>query len=285
MPTLKELRIRVQSLKNTRKITSAMKMVSASKLKKAKDAEAKTRPYIEKINEVLGRLSGSLDNLDNPLLEVRNVKRTRYVLFSSDRGLCAGFNNNLFKFFIRECSSTETPFDVSTVGKKINASISKQELDMVQYYQDAASNPTFLNAQAISHDLISDFTSGKVDRVVLVYNKFISTLTQKPTMLQLLPFAVSIPENEEVAQQVDYLFEPGREDILNELLPKQISIQIYKSLLDNAVGEHAARMAAMDGATNNADDLISTLTIKLNRARQAAITTELTEIVSGAEAL
>lgn len=282
-----------------------MKMVAASKLKRAKDASARTQPYINKLNEILCRLSSCLDNINNPLLDNREVKHTRYLVITSDRGLCGGFNNNLLKYFKRRIAECETEYDVCTIGKKANDVIKKLDCGVTKYYEETAANPVFPEAQLIAQEASSDFLTGKTDRVVLIYNKFVSSLTQRPMELPLLPYSAPLPDEENSEdkkdkesdkgkgnnadekdnQNVDYLFEPDKEPLLNELLPKQISIRVFQALLDNAIGEHAARMTAMDSATNNANDLISTLTVQMNRARQAAITTELTEIISGAEAL
>jgi len=289
MATLKELRIRLKSLKNTRKITSAMKMVSASKLKKSKDASLKTKPYIEKLNAVLNRVIGSVESVQNPFLESRPNPKTRYILFSSDRGLCGGFNNNLLKYFLKQQRLQENNFEICTIGKRVYDGIQKSSFNVHKNYEGFASNPVIEAAKTVSEDFISDFLTGKIDSVVLCYNKFVSTISQKPVMVPLLPFKFDSQDTSDQTETskdvIDYLFEPDAQALLKELLPKQISILLFQAMLDNSAGEHAARMTAMENATNNASDLISTLTIKMNRARQAAITTELTEIVSGAESL
>jgi len=287
MATLKELRLRIKSLKNTKKITSAMKMVSASKLKKAKIASLRTKPYIDKLNTVLNRVIGSIENLQNPFLEIRDNPRTRYILFTSDRGLCGGFNNNLIKYFNKSIKSKTGEFEICTIGKKAHDGILKSHSAIHKNYEGFASNPVFESAKIISDDCISDFKSGKIGEVVLCYNKFISTIRQTPTLTKLLPYSASDGDqnSEPSSEKIEYIFEPDKEALLREILPKQISILLFQAVLDNAAGEHAARMTAMENATNNASDLISTITIQMNRARQAAITTELTEIVSGAESL
>ncbi len=291
MATLKELRLRIKSLKNTKKITSAMKMVSASKLKKAKDNSLKTQPYIENLNDVLQRVLNSVENVNNPLLDKRDNKKTRCIVFTSDRGLCGGFNNNLVKYFKRQAKSFDTDFEIITVGKKAKDGLKKTFTQISESIEGVSASPSFEQAKKLVDSCIADFNSHKIDSVVLFYNKFVSAISQKPSHIQLLPFVRSgEPEEKESSESkektnVDYIFEPDAEKLLEQLLPKQIAIQLFQCLLDNAAGEHAARMTAMENATNNASELISSLTIQMNRARQAAITTELTEIVSGAESL
>jgi F-type H+-transporting ATPase subunit gamma len=289
MATLKELRLRIKSLKNTRKITAAMKMVSAAKLKRAKDASLQSKPYINKLNGIIDRVTKSVTNIENPLIQEREGDKTLYILFTSDRGLCGGFNNNLLKFFFKNFSVKEGD-QVSIVGKKAYEVVKKSGIEVENYYESASSDPSIVNANGICRDLTSSFLTKKVDKVVLVFNQFVSTINQVPTSFQLLPFSKedvessSTVENSD-SEDVEYIFEPNTKKLLDELLPKQISIQVYQSLLDNSAGEHAARMTAMENATQNANELTNTLTIQMNRARQAAITTELTEIVSGAESL
>ena len=288
MATLKELRIRLKSLKNTKKITAAMKMVSAAKLKRAKEASESAKPYINSLSDVLGRLSSSNQNIQNPLLESREVKHVHYIVFSSDRGLCGGFNNNLIKVFYKNLKDVDYNFSVSIVGKKANDQIKKTKMDITGFYPGMASKFSFQNAQELSDEASAKFIKGEYDKVVLVYNQFKSTINQTPTQFQLLPFE-NIKEEKAVSESIseapDYIFEPNQASLINDILPKHISIQVFQAMLDNSAGEHAARMTAMENATNNANDYIDSLSIQMNRARQAAITTELTEIVSGAESL
>jgi F-type H+-transporting ATPase subunit gamma len=254
-----------------------MKMVAASKLKRSKDAHSRTQPYILQLTEALSRLSSSEENISHPLFEVREINHTRYIVFTSDRGLCGGFNNNLIKFLLKELKNNQADYDLSIIGKRAYNICKKRGLSIHHYYEEAAVQPGFPVAQKISRDVIFDFSLHKTDRV----------MTQRPHQLQLLPYKrpVQTPQDSEAVLQTDYLFEPDKESLIRELVPKQIAIRVFQILLENAVGEHAARMTAMESATNNAMELISTLTVQMNRARQAAITTELTEIISGAEAL
>jgi len=280
MATAKELKTRVKSLNNTKKITSAMKMVSASKLKKAKDASLKSKPYIEKIKEILARVQSSQEEFKNPLLEKREQKNSLFLLFSSDRGLCGAFNNSLFKFFNEKKSIANNNFDVLVVGKKAKDYINRFNIKPIKFYEGVAAKPTFIEASQISSFAMNDFLEKKYDYIYVVYNHFVSTLSQKPTLLQLLP--IISEEKDEANKPLDYIYEPDKNKIIDHLLPKQISLQVFQCMLDNAAGEHAARMTAMESSTKNAKDLIKTLTLKMNRARQAAITTELIEVVAGA---
>lgn len=283
MATLKELRIRLVSLKNTKKITSAMKMVSASKLRKAKDSSLHIKMYMEKMQGVINRVLCSGEFLQNPLLKSRPVKKKRTIILASDRGLCGGFNNNLIKFFLNQ-NLTGQNNQVEVIGKKAYDALKKLDRWQIVYHDHLASAPKYDGARLIIEKAIADFLNEEIDELDIIYNQFISTLIQKPTKVQLLPI---IPNNENQNESIGgvYLFEPNPQKLLEEILPKQVSTLLFKAMIDNSAGEHASRMTAMDNATNNAKELISSLTIQLNRARQASITTELTEIVSGAESL
>lgn len=283
MATLKELRIRLKSLKNTRKITSAMKMVSAAKLRRAREAAQRSRPYIDKMSEVLQRLQSSSDLPEMPLLEKRDVKKTLYLVFSSDRGLCGGFNNNLFKSLYAEIKNQTVPCDVIVVGKKANEFFKRKKIPPVEYHEGLGVQPSYQSAKSIAEKAMQEFVSGTYDRVYVYFNRFVSTLTQKPTGEQLLPFEST--GEEKPAANRDYLFEPNKGEILRDIIPKQIILKVFQCMLDNSAGEHAARMTAMDNATNNAKDIIGNITVQMNRARQADITRELIEVVSGAESL
>jgi F-type H+-transporting ATPase subunit gamma len=288
MPTIKELRLRIKSLQNTSKITSAMKMVSASRLRKAQDAFNRNRPYAEKIQELLDQITASFQDLDHPLMKVREVKKVRYYVLASDRGLCGSFNNNLIKYFVRTLDKSKEVQGVG-LGRRTRDFINRSNLTGGKKYE-GQNTPSFANAAEIANQAIKDFISGEVDQVVLIYNHFRSALSQVPTHVQLLPFAKPAKKAADKAPKkegyrLDYIVEPNPGEVFNELLPQIVILQVYKSLLENAVGEHTARMTAMDSATKNTKELIGSLTLKMNRARQAAITKELIEIVSGAEAL
>jgi F-type H+-transporting ATPase subunit gamma len=289
MPTIKELRLRIKSLQNTSKITSAMKLVSASRLRKAQDAFNRNRPYAQKIQELLDQITASFQDLDHPLMKVREVRRVRYYVLASDRGLAGSFNNNLIKYFVKTLDRSKE-FQAVGLGRRTRDFINRSNLAGGKKYE-GQNTPSFANATEIAGQAIKDFIGGEVDQVVLIYNHFKSALSQVPTQVQLLPFARPAMKaaekgaRKEAGYRLDYIVEPNPAEVFAELLPQLVTIQVYKSLLENAVGEHTARMTAMDSATKNTKELIGSLTLKMNRARQAAITKELIEIVSGAEAL
>ena len=289
MAGIKELRLRIKALKNTSKITAAMKMVSAAKLKKAQDAFARTKPYAVRMEEMFQRVLATLESVDHPLLKVRDVKRTRYVVIASDRGLAGAFNNGLFRAYSRRPADAAA-VEAIGIGRRARDFIARTEGRAAT--ADLVNVPNYANAAAIAASLTRDYLEGKVDKVVLVYNNFRSVISQQPVFVPLLP--ITLPEAPaDSAAAVKgaqghkdiYFFEPDAETLFAELLPKLVELQVFRALLENAVGEHSARMTAMDNATKNTKELIGSLTLTMNRARQAAITRELIEIVSGAEAL
>ncbi len=299
MPSIKDYRLRIKSLQNTSKITSAMKMVSAARLRRAQDAYNRNKPYAQKMQELLEQVTASFQDLDHPLMKVRDVKKVRYIVIASDRGLAGGFNNNLLRFTLRTLSKGQ-PSEAIGLGRRAKDFVVRNRVaaKVAETFQSNA--PTYANAQAIAEDAIKAFTSGEVDAIYLVYNRYNSVLSQTPVQLQMLPFAKPSAKptaGKEAAKsaladasghkayRLDYIVEPGPAEVFAELLPKLVTVQILRGLLENAVGEHTARMTAMDAATKNTKELIGSLTLKMNRARQAAITKELIEIVSGAEAL
>jgi F-type H+-transporting ATPase subunit gamma len=293
MAGIKELRLRIKALKNTSKITAAMKMVSAAKLKRAQDAYTRAKPYAERMEETLDRVLSALESPEHPLLQVRDVKRTRYVVVTSDRGLAGAFNNGLLRAFARRPVDTATA-EALGVGRRARDFITRTSqdghLEAVSF--EAANTPTYANATLIANELIGDFLDGKVDRVVLVYNRFNSVISQTPVFVPLLPLAPVAPAASSATKTATktgtrdtYIFEPAEQILLADLLPRLVTLQVFRSLLENAVGEHSARMTAMDNATKNTKELIGSMSLTMNRARQAAITRELIEIVSGAEAL
>ena len=298
MPTIKELRLRIKSLQSTSKITSAMKMVSAARLRRAQDAFNRNKPYSQKMQELLDQVTASFQDLDHPLMKMREQKRVRYIVVASDRGLCGSFNNNLLKFFLRAVEPAKAN-EALGLGRRAKDFLVRN-LQLVTAAKAAevlnSNVPTYANALEIAQSAIKDFISGEVDAVYLVYNRYNSVLSQTPVQVQMLPFAtpakpkaLASAKDKTPGQahgyRLDYIVEPNPADVFAELLPKLVTIQVLRALLENAVGEHTARMTAMDAATRNTKDLIGSLTLKMNRARQAAITKELIEIVSGAEAL
>jgi len=285
MATLKDIKKRIGSLKNTGQITKAMKMVSAAKLRRAQEAIVAARPYADKMQEVLSSLASGADATANPLLEVRDSKKAGVILFTSGRGLCGGFNANLIKeaerFIRAELSGKEVL--MSFYGKKGQEHFKRRGVDAVGNYKLEVGQQGYDVATEVSTDLIKAYEAGEIDEVYVVYGKFQSAMTQIPSVEKLLPIVPE--ESADVTEAVDFLFEPDANAILADLLPKYIISQVYKAVLETAASEHGARMSAMDSASKNASEMIGKLTIQYNRARQAAITTELMDIINGAEAV
>lgn len=285
MANLKELRNRIASVSSTMQITSAMKMVSAAKLKKAQDAVTQMRPYAVKLNAVLSNVSATLDASENPFAVERTVRRVLVIPVSSNRGLCGAFNTNVFKAtraLIASYEAQGAQAEVWGVGKK--ASEPFRKLDLVTCDFNATMGAvSFAGAQEIGQKAMEAFTSGQVDAVYVVYNRFKNAAVQEVMTEQVLPIAA--PAAEGHAAQSDYLYSPSKEEILLDLIPTTIKIQVFKALLDSVASEHGARMTAMHKATDNANSMRSELRLQYNKARQAAITNEILEIVAGAEAL
>jgi F-type H+-transporting ATPase subunit gamma len=287
MPSIKEYDVKLKSLKNTQKMTKTMKMVSASKLRRAQEAQRNAMDYAARVEELIARLAASVESAAHPLLEQRPAKRALILLYTSDRGLCAGFNNNLIKFTQHWLGDNADRYpdgvDVSFCGRRGFAHF-KRRVNVKNNYEESTAVPDFLTAREIGREIRKDFEDGVYDEVYLAYNHFKSVLSQEPTLNKLLPVEANVLEGGEKVN-ADYIFEPAQEEMLKSVLPRAVYFKIYNAFLENSAGEHGARMTAMDNATNNAQDLIKTNTLRRNRARQAAITTELTEIVAGAEAL
>lgn len=285
MANLKELRNRIASVSSTMQITSAMKMVSAAKLKKAQDAVTQMRPYAVKLNAVLSNVSATLDASENPFAVERTVRRVLVLPVSSNRGLCGAFNTNVFKATRALIASYEAQgahAEVWGVGKK--ASEPFRKLDLVTCdFNATVGAVSFEGAKEIGQKVMEAFTSGQVDAVYIVYNRFKNAAVQEVMTEQVLPIAA--PAADGHAAQSDYLYTPSKEEILLDLIPTTIKIQVFKALLDSVASEHGARMTAMHKATDNANSMRSELRLQYNKARQAAITNEILEIVAGAEAL
>jgi F-type H+-transporting ATPase subunit gamma len=285
MANLKELRNRIASVSSTMQITSAMKMVSAAKLKKAQDAVTQMRPYAVKLNAVLSNVSATLDASENPFAVERTVRRVLVLPVSSNRGLCGAFNTNVYKAtraLIASYEAQGAQAEVWGVGKK--ASEPFRKLDLVTCDFNATMGAvSFAGAKEIGKKVMEAFTSGQVDAVYVVYNRFKNAAVQEVMTEQVLPIAA--PAAEGPAAQSDYLYSPSKEEILLDLIPTTIKIQVFKALLDSVASEHGARMTAMHKATDNANSMRSELRLQYNKARQAAITNEILEIVAGAEAL
>ena len=289
MPSLKEIRNRIQSVGSTMQITSAMKMVSAAKLKRAQDAITQMRPYAVKLREILGNLSSSLDMSENPLSHIREEKNVLYVAITSNRGLCGGFNNNIIKRVQVLASETKANVTVLPIGKKAkdafkNSGLLDNTNALPNDLESIYGNLTFEEVAKIGDLLMEVFAAGKFDKVVLVYNQFVNAANQIVTEEQLLPITKTELKADESAAG-DYLFEPSKEEIVLDIIPKTIRIQLFKGILDSFASEHGARMTAMHKATDNASEMQRSLKLVYNKARQAAITNEILEIVGGAEAL
>lgn len=289
MPSLKEIRNRITSVGSTMQITSAMKMVSAAKLKRAQDAITQMRPYATKLQEILGNLSATLDLSENAYSDTREVKNVLIVGITSNRGLCGGFNNNIIKKvtqLVNEEYAHANP-KVLCLGKKIKDSFKRSDAyyinDTIAPVEDIFSSLSFDNNTIIANELMRLFASKEFDKIIVVYNQFVNAATQIVRDEQFLPVVSAVQENDQSAG--DYIFEPSKEEIVTELIPKSLKIQLFKGLLDSQAAEHGARMTAMHKATDNAKELQKSLKLSYNKARQAAITNEILEIVGGAEAL
>jgi F-type H+-transporting ATPase subunit gamma len=270
-------------------ITSAMKMVSAAKLKRAQDAITQMRPYSQKLQEILSNLSATLDLSENAYSEAREVKKTLVVGITSNRGLCGGFNNNIIKrvnYLVNEELKGQE-VSVLCLGKKIRDTYKRSEAyyinDVIAPVEDIFNQLSFDNVAIIAADLMDRFKKKEFDRVVVVYNQFVNAASQNVMTEQLLPIVPTVQED--ASATGDYIFEPSKSEIVEELIPKSLKIQLFKAILDSNAAEHGARMTAMHKATDNAKDLQKSLKLSYNKARQAAITNEILEIVGGAEAL
>ena len=293
MPNLKELKNRISSVKSTRKITSAMKMVAASKLRRAQELAESSRVYADSLSFILSSLAGNTKNssdLPEILTGRENSKISLLIINSSDRGLCGGFNSNLFrnaKNWISEQQEKGKSVKIITVGKKASSFYRKTDLDVISNFDDLNSNDKQLQvSEEIKNKIMELFENNEIDEVSILFNKFVSVITQEPTYQSLIPLS-----NDEADEEVTdtssavFEFEPDKNELLEYLVPRNFLTQIYRSVLESSASEHAARMTSMDNATRNAGDMIDGLTLTYNRTRQAFITKELIEIISGAEAV
>jgi F-type H+-transporting ATPase subunit gamma len=290
MPNLKEIRNRISSVGSTMQITSAMKMVSAAKLKRAQDAIVQMRPYALKLKEILTNLSATLDLSENAFSEIRQGGKTLVVGITSNRGLCGGFNNNVVKRINQSVKTdfSENEVSVLCLGKKIRDVYKRTDRlftnDFLTEREDVYANLSFDNVSEIANELMELYKSGEFNRIYVVYNRFVNAATQKVETEQFLP--IQAPEQtDDLAATGDYIFEPSKSEIIQDLIPKSLKVQLFKAILDSNAAEHGARMTAMHKATDNASELQKSLKLSYNKARQAAITNEILEIVGGAEAL
>jgi F-type H+-transporting ATPase subunit gamma len=283
LPTLRDIQRRIRSVQSTQKITRAMKLVAAAKLRRAQERIISARPYASKMAELLGNLVSGTDGAAHPLLEQREGPRRQIVVITADKGLAGAFNSNILRRsleLVRESSAAD--LTLVLVGRKARDFYRRRPFtlkrDLVGFWDRLA----YSHACELADFFMEQYLAGEVDEVWLLYNEFRSVAVQRPVRMQLLP----IPRSEaHEAERVDYIYEPGPEEILGELLPRHVRMQVYRALMESAAGEHGARMTAMEAATSNAKEMIEVLTIQYNKARQEKITKELLDIVGGAEAL
>lgn len=290
MGNLKEIRVRIASVQSTQKITSAMKLVSAAKLRRAQNAIIGLRPYSNKLNEILANLSSSLESgAEMPLLKARTPEKVVLVVISSNRGLCGGFNSNIVKETIRVVESRyaqqaqEGNLSLICLGKKAAEQLSKR-YNVISVNEEIIETSQFSVISELAENLMGQYINKEVDKVEIIYNRFQNAATQYVQAENYLPVE-NLTVDSEKSTNNDYIFEPSREELVSELIPKILKLQLYKTLVDSVASEHGARMTSMAKATDNATEILKELKLKYNNARQAAITNELNEIVSGANAM
>ena len=283
MPSLLDIRRRIRSVKNTQQLTKAMKTVSAAKLRRAQERVVSARPYANQLRHVLSGLANRLENIEHPLLEVRPEKRLLLLMVTADRGLCGGFNSNLIRAgqnFLQQHQDVEV--QLFAAGRKGRDFFRRRNKSFAGEYTNFFSKLDVAHARDISQQLIEMYSKAETDAVYIAYNEFKSAIQQRIVVEKLLPLGTG--ELKDAPPGVDYIFEQPPQEILNRLLPRYVEIEVYRALLESAAAEHGARMAAMDTASRNAGDMIESLTLNMNRIRQAAITREIIEVVSGAGA-
>ena len=282
MASLKDIRDRIKSVKSIQKVTSAMKMVAAAKVRKAQEKMEQARPYTHALEDVIHHILPDVDRNMLNLLDIRDIKRKAYVIVSADRGLAGAFNTNIIKIAQNEIDHFgKENVDLFCIGKKSRDFFKKRNYNIVESHIEFWNELDYDNAMMIGRSVVDHFTSGKVDEIHVVYNYFINLAQQEVKSEVLLPLVY----DDEDSTTTDRLYEPSKEMLISSLVPRHLNIQIWKYLLESYASEQAARMLAMENATTNAGDMIKNLTLEFNKARQAAITTEMLEIVSGAEAL
>lgn len=282
----KEIKTKIASVQNTQKITNAMEMVAASKMRKAQDGMAASRPYATNIRNVIGHIA--LGNLEyrHPYMEEREVKRVGYIVVSTDRGLCGGLNINLFKQVLADAAkwqNQEAEVEFAVVGSKATSFFNNMGAKVSAQVSGLGDNPSLTDLVGSVQVMLKAYDDGEIDKLYIVYNKFVNTMTQEPTIDQLLPLPKS--DDEEIQHRWDYIYEPDANVLLDQLLVRYVESQVYQGVVENLACEQAARMVAMKAATDNAGDLIDDLQLVYNKARQASITQELGEIVAGAAAV
>lgn len=283
MASMREIKRRRDSIKNTQQITKAMKLVSTAKLQRARQQVNGTRPYFEKIHQTISSIITQTAGVSHPFLKKRDGNRNLYIVISSNRGLAGGYNNNVGKLVMNHSHGNEGS-KIIAIGKKGADYLRKREVEIYEEYHEILDDPNYSHALKLGQEILDLYLKDEIDNVYLAYTHFISTLQQEPRLLKVVPLSAEEFLEEGEAETI-MNFEPSPEDVLNAIIPKYVSSIIYGALKEAAASEHGARMTAMDNATSNADEMIGSLTLQYNRARQSAITQEITEIVSGAEAL
>lgn len=294
MASLKDIRKRINSVKSTRQITRAMKMVAAAKLRRSQDAIVQARPYAYRIYSILLSLAEGQEG-KHPLLVARPEKRVRLIVLAGDRGLCGSFNANIFKEaqkFLKQKEHDGVDVLLDCVGRKAYDFFKKKK-EITSYHEGILSRVTFNRTAAIAQEVLDEYKKGEFDAIYLIYNEFRSAIQQRVTVERLIPVSNKVPEgvvgirrsSGEDQHQVSHLFEPSKEKLLDEVIPRHFKVQFFRAVLESVASEHGARMSAMENATKNASEMIEGLTLEYNKARQAAITKELMEIVSGVEAM
>jgi F-type H+-transporting ATPase subunit gamma len=287
MATLRDIKKRIKAVQNTQKITKAMKMVAAAKLRKVQTRMLELRPYADKMNEVLKDLARGAEQDAHPLLVVRPRKTVEVVVISGDRGLCGAFNANILKAAqdnIGRLKNEGFGLSISAIGKKAVDLFKRREIQLRKKWTGLSGNVIFSDVLEISNDIKENYINGTFDEVILIYNEFKSMIAQRVVVKRLLPLA-PVEESEKAGERADFIYEPSMAEIFNQLLPKDVDIQVYRALLESSAAEEAARMSAMENATKNCDEMVDKLTLQFNKARQAGITKELMDIVGGVEAL
>jgi len=285
MASLRDLRKRIQTVKSTRQITKAMKMVSASKLRRSQDSLLSLRPYAYKLIGLINALKDRMGDFEHPLVSRREIKRTRLVIISSDRGLCGSYNSNIIKKaenYIKEAGLNENNCVIDFVGKKAYEYFKKRYSNIGDNYR-VDENPTYQTISYLGDKAIENYIEGDFDSLVIIYNEFKSAMSQKITVERLFP--IITPEYEDASVMDNFKYEPSKHEVLEGLLPKYVKVEVLRVLLESFASEHGARMTAMESATKNSDEMMKKLSLIYNRQRQSVITTELMEIVGGKEAL
>lgn len=284
---MRDIKRQIKSTQSTKQITKAMEMVAAAKLRRSQNAALASKPYADKLKEVVESIASSGGSVKHPMLEKRPIKRTAYVVITSDRGLAGGLNSNLLRKLaatIGEKHQSKDEYEVLVIGRKGHAYLSRRNYPIGEVITGLSDSPTFHDIKPVASAAVEGFEEGKYDEVYLVYNLFVNALSQIPTVKQLLPLDPSQLEGESASAKANYEYEPSAEAVLNVLLPKYAETLVYSAMLNNKASEFGSRMTAMGNATKNATKMIASYTLSYNRARQAAITQEIAEIVGGANA-